>query len=149
MDMKLSDKGRALIEHREGRAHTAYWDKNGLANGCGHHGPDVYDGQVVDDAQIDKWLDEDTAAAAAAVNAAVKVPLTQDEFDSLISFAYNVGVGAFEQSTLLRKLNAGDYSGADHEFGRWIFSVGTISAALRARRQDEAKEFSGKENGTA
>src|SRR5690242_2855568 len=104
--MTLSDKGRKLIEHREGRAHKAYWDKNGWANGCGHHGPDVFPGQVVDDAQIDKWLDKDTASAAAAVNAAVKVPITQDEFDSLVSFAYNVGTGAFLKSTLLDKLNA-------------------------------------------
>lgn len=76
-----------------------------------------------------------------AVNAGVKVPITQNAFNSLVSFSFNVGIGAFQKSTLLRKLNAGDYKGAAGEFAKWNKSAGRVLAGLTRRRKEEAELF--------
>lgn len=68
-----------------------------------------------------------------AVLAAVKVPITQGMLDALTDFAYNVGVGNFRSSTLLRKLNAGDYAGASLEFEKWAF-VGKKDCRIKANK---------------
>jgi lysozyme len=70
-----------------------------------------------------------------------KVPLKQHQFDALVSFAYNVGVGNLRSSTLLRKLNAGDYDGAALEFHRWNRSKGKVLPGLVRRRAAEALLF--------
>ena len=71
----------------------------------------------------------------------VKVKLNQHELDALISFAYNVGTGALAESTLLRKLNAGDRTGAAKEFGRWVNADGVKLPGLVRRREDERRLF--------
>lgn len=71
----------------------------------------------------------------------VKVKLTQNQFDALVSFVYNVGVGAFRTSTLLRKLNNGDYVGAAAEFKRWKFGGGKELPGLVRRRKAEEQLF--------
>jgi lysozyme len=76
------------------------------------------------------------------VNASVKVPITQPQFDALISFVYNVGVGAFLRSTLLSKLNTGDYAGAAAEFPKWNKSAGRVQPGLILRRTLEQNWFS-------
>ena len=74
----------------------------------------------------------------------VKVPLTQGQFDALTSFAYNVGEGNFTSSTLLKKLNKGDYAGAQAEFGRWVHDdYGNVLPGLVSRRKEEASWFGG------
>ena len=75
------------------------------------------------------------------VAAAVKVPLTQNQFDALVSFSFNVGEGAFRQSTLLKKLNASDYKGAAAEFAKWNKGGGRVLAGLVRRRKEEAELF--------
>lgn len=70
-------------------------------------------------AQADALLQQDLAQFAAGVNARVTVPLTQSMFDALVCFVFNVGLGAFVGSTLLRRLNEGDYAGAAGQFERW------------------------------
>lgn len=69
----------------------------------------------------------------------IKVPLYQHEFDAYTSFAYNVGVGNFKNSTLLKKLNAGDYEGACKELLKWKYAGGKVLPGLVKRRQDEYK----------
>lgn len=75
------------------------------------------------------------------INKVIKVPLTQNQFDALVSFAYNVGNKNFNWSTLLKKLNQGDYDGASNEFGRWNQSNGNILKGLVLRRQKEKELF--------
>lgn len=71
----------------------------------------------------------------------VKVPLTQNQFDALVSFAYNVGLGAFGDSTLLKLLNAGDIDGASKQFERWNKAGGKVSNGLTRRRNAEKALF--------
>lgn len=71
----------------------------------------------------------------------VKVKLTQNQLDALISFTYNVGIGAFERSTLLRLLNTGDYSGASNQLLRWTKSSGIEREGLVIRRNKEKELF--------
>ena len=75
------------------------------------------------------------------INKVVKVPLNQNQFDALVSFAYNVGNGNFNSSTLLRKLNSSDYEGAANEFKKWNRSGGKILAGLARRRKAEKELF--------
>ena len=78
-----------------------------------------------------------------AVNRMVHVPLNQNQFDALVDFAYNAGIGAFQTSTLLRLLNVHDYNGASGEFGKWIHGDGEIQPGLVTRRELERKLFLG------
>lgn len=140
--MKTSDDGIHDIEGYEGKEHKAYQDTGGVwTNGVGHTGPDVHEGQVVDDLQIFIWLKEDLKEAEDAVNRLVKVPLTQGQFDALVSFVFNLGETQFANSTLLKKLNAGDYDGACNQFQRWVYDEGQIQPGLVKRRHGEAERF--------
>lgn len=76
-----------------------------------------------------------------AVANAVTVPLNQNQYDALTSLAYNIGTGAFQRSTLLRRLNAGDYAGAGEQFGVWARSGSAASPGLIARRAAERRLF--------
>lgn len=76
-----------------------------------------------------------------AVNDAVKVPLTQNQFDALVSFTYNIGTGGFKESSALRKLNQGDYAGAAQAMKLWNKSGGEVMQGLVNRRNDEVALF--------
>lgn len=91
--------------------------------------------------EADAWFLEDLATFEGAVNAAVTVPLTQNEFDALVSFAYNVGEGAFRKSTLLKLLNDSDYDGAARQLLRWNKQAGNELAGLSRRRKREMELF--------
>lgn len=71
----------------------------------------------------------------------VQVPINQNQFDALISFAYNVGVGNLRNSTLLRKINTKDYVGAAKEFDKWIYADGKVQPGLVKRRKLERSLF--------
>lgn len=113
------------------------------------HTKGVRMGQHATLAQCEQWLLEDCAEAERGVNLLVKVPLTQNQFDALVSFAFNVGTDIDDDtiaeglgdSTLLRKLNAGDYAGAAKEFPKWNKSKGRVLNGLVLRRQDEQALF--------
>ncbi len=75
------------------------------------------------------------------VNITVKVPLNQNQFDALVSFAYNLGNGSLQQSTLLKKLNDSDYIGASEEFLKWNKSGGKVLSGLTKRRSAEQELF--------
>jgi len=97
--------------------------------------------QPISESLAVQLLREDVAEVAAGILARVMVPLTQRQFDALISFTYNVGIGNLSSSTLLRKLNAGDYAGAAAELLRWDKAGGKQLPGLRARRQAEREMF--------
>ena len=84
---------------------------------------------------------EDVASSVSAVNRLVTVPLTQNQFDSLVDFVYNLGEGSFAKSTLLRKLNNKDYIGASEEFQKWVFDNGKVQPGLVSRRYREKQLF--------
>ena len=76
-----------------------------------------------------------------AVNSAVTVPINQNQFDALVSLAYNIGTGAFKESTLIKKLNAGDIRGAADQFDVWVNAGGKRMQGLVNRRAKEKEVF--------
>jgi lysozyme len=111
--------------------------------GVGHTGPEVRYGLVWTQDQADAQLLADVAGAVAAVNRLVKTPLTQGEFDALVDFVFNLGVGAFAGSTMLKLLNAGNHAAAANEFEKWDMAGGKHMAGLLRRRLAEKAEFTG------
>ncbi|MDP2269444.1 MAG: glycoside hydrolase family protein [Archangium sp.] len=141
----LSQKGIDLIKEFEGLRLKAYRDPVGVWTiGYGHTGSDVKPGQVISQTRAEQLLKGDTGWAQDAVRRSVKVPLSQGQFDALTSFTYNLGGGALASSTLVKKLNARDYAGAQKEFARWVHAGGQVLAGLVRRRAAEAKMFGNK-----
>lgn len=91
--------------------------------------------------EAEMWLEDDVNEVGAKVDALVKVPLDQAQFDALVSLVFNIGVGAFTQSTLLKKLNNRDYLGASSEFLRWNKGGGKPIMGLTRRRAAERDHF--------
>lgn len=140
-NMQLSDAGLQAIADREGFSATPYWDHKGYSIGYGHLMTLGENYTSVTQDQARALLLQDAAIAVRAVNSSVSVSLTQNQFDALVSFAYNVGVGAFKSSTLVKLLNQGDYADVGAQLARWNQASGAVSAALVARRQSEAQQF--------
>lgn len=113
--------------------------------GIGHtgsvDGKPVAPGMTITKEKSYALLDQDAATAARAVNKSVVVPLNQNQFDALVDFTFNLGVGNFQSSTLLKKLNARDYRGAAEEFPRWNKAGGEVLAGLTKRRKAERSLF--------
>lgn len=139
--MKLSDSGLALIKRFEGCKLSAYLDGGGVPTIGYGHTAGVRMGQTITQAQADAYLLADVAATVCAVSGMVKVQITQNQFDALVSFAFNLGANALMHSRLLRKLNAGDYAGAADEFLLWDHDNGEQVAGLTARRTAERALF--------
>lgn len=139
--MKISAQGIALIKEFEGLYLTAYQCSAGVWTigwGCTNG---VRPGQRITKAQAEAMLRTELAVFESGVDRLVTVPLSQPEFDALVSFAYNVGLGALGDSTLLAKLNRGDRAGAAAEFPRWNKINGKPSNGLIRRRAAEQKLF--------
>jgi lysozyme len=117
MTMNISQAGIKLIEKLEGCILHEYKDDAGVPTiGVGHTGG-VQPNQTITQAQADELLRKDLAKFVARVNKFVKVPINQNQFDALVIFDFNTG--GLGTSTLLKKLNAGDYKGAAAEFDLW------------------------------
>ena len=137
-----SDAGIALTKGFEGLRLTAYRDCGGvLTIGYGHTGPDVIEGMTIDEAQAETLLRADVQVAVECVNRAVTAAITQNQFDALVDFCFNVGCGALMNSTLLRKVNAADFAGAAAQFALWVHAGGEVVAGLVRRRELEAQMF--------
>lgn len=91
--------------------------------------------------QCEKLLAADVLDFCRDVQSLLKVPVTQNQFNALVSFAFNLGATALKTSTLMKKLNACDYTGASQEFHRWNKSGGKTLAGLTRRRAAEAAMF--------
>lgn len=140
-DFSYSRAGQDLTKRFESCRLMAYQDQVGVWTIGWGHTFGVTQGMTCTQVEADAWLQEDEAAAIKDVNTHVKVPLTQCEFDALVDFAFNVGRGALNNSTLLKDLNAGDYHAAAKEFERWDHAGGKVVAGLLRRRQAEEAEF--------
>jgi lysozyme len=98
----------------------------------------------IDEATARAWLGMELQAAAQSIQNTVHVPLSVGQIAALEDFIYNLGVGNFLSSTLLRRLNMGDYAGAALQFERWTHAGGVVMAGLVRRRQAETNLFTGK-----
>ena len=145
--MKISEKGLSMIERFEGcllKASNKLDDvwTIGYGQTGSYYGKRVRRGMTTTKAEAHTWLrDHSIKTYEDAVTQAVKVPLNQNQFDALVSFTYNVGVGALKQSTALRKLNAGDYAGAADALTMWTKFKGKVLAGLVRRRKEERALF--------
>ena len=124
-----------LLTLVEGRENRVYLDTGHVPTVCeGHTGSDVQLGDVWSDDMCDAAKRADMVIAAKAVQRHVRVPLYEYEYAALISFVFNVGEGQFRTSTLLRKLNSEDYTGACNELPRWVYDNGRRLSGLVKRR---------------
>lgn len=141
--LKIDRNGINLIKQFEGFSSTIYLDAAGLPTiGYGHlikNDEDFSGGITEDDAT--KLMYSDLSRFESSVNRLVTVPLSQSQFNALVSFTYNVGVSAFENSTLLKVLNAGDYIGATEQLTRWDIAGGRKLSGLTTRRKLEQEVF--------
>jgi len=125
------------ISEFEGRRNYAYLDIVGVPTICDGYTHGVKLGDYKTDAQCDQLLQSELKTTMAAVEKAVKVPITEPMKAALVSFAYNVGIPAFRSSTLLRTLNAGNYASACDQMRRWIYAGGIKRKGLANRREIE------------
>lgn len=140
--MKLGDKGAALIKSFETLRFGAYLPTPHDVPTIGWgHTRGVALGDTCTEEQAEAWFQEDVAWAEDCVNRAVKVPLTQGEFDSCVSLCFNIGCKAFSGSTLARELNTGDYDAASAQFLVWNKQAGKELAGLTKRRTEEQQLF--------
>jgi len=141
--MHLSETGLNLVKQFEGLRLNTYNDSAGLPTiGYGHllkTGESFSDG--ITEAYASVLLHNDLETAEMAVNRLVKVPLTQNQFDALVDFTFNLGPGALAGSTLLRLLNSGDFAAAAAQFERWVHAGGVPLPGLIRRRRAEAELF--------
>ena len=132
--MKISQKGLDLIKNFEGLELKAYKDSVGILTiGYGSTGSHVKSGMTITAEQAEELLKQDVSRFEKGVNDLVKVSLTQNQFDALVSFSFNLGLGNLKSSTLLKKLNASDYTGAVNEFLRWNRAGGKVLNGLTRR----------------
>lgn len=137
MSISISEQGLKRLEQREGKSNKAYKDvKRIWTIGVGHTGPHVCEGLAWTDEQIDDALRDDVKIAEDCINQVVTVVLTQNQFDALVSFIFNIGTTAFRRSTLLKDLNSGNYAQADKDFEMW-----NIPADIIGRRKGEEQQF--------
>lgn len=143
--MKISEKGIEFIIKEEGEVLTAYICPAGVWTiGVGHTGKDVNPGMKISKEQSRELLKSDLVRFENSVSRSVKVNLTQNQFDALVSFAFNVGTGAFETSTLLKKINSSaPIAEIEVEFRKWVYAGGKILPGLKARREREIKLYKG------
>ncbi len=139
--MKISALGIALIERFEGLRLRAYQDGKGIWTIGYGHTADVTKICFETQAQAETDLCFDLQTAEAAVTRLVSVPLTQGQFDALVSFTYNEGQGRLRNSTLLRLVNAEKFKAAALAFGSWEMIAGKHSEGLELRRLAEVKLF--------
>ncbi len=144
--MAVSLFGVDLICDFEGKRLVAYDDGVGVWTiGFGTtiypNGIKVKKGDTCTEAQAKSYMAHDLKKFEQAVNGAVNIPLNQNQFDALVSLAYNIGTGAFNKSTLVKKLNAGDIRGAADQFDVWVNAGGKRMQGLVNRRAKEKEVF--------
>ncbi|MEA1062359.1 lysozyme [Erwinia sp. HR93] len=144
--MVISDRGISLIKMFEGCRLDAYQDYGGIWTiGYGWtqsvDGVPVGRGMRIDRDKAEELLRGGLVNYEREVTRLVTVSINQNQFDALTSFSYNVGIDAFRKSTLLEKLNAGDYWGAAEQFLNWNKVKGVPLPGLTRRRKAESELF--------
>ena len=139
---QIGKPGLDLIKSFEGLKLRAYLCPAKVWTiGYGSTGQHVTPGKVITEAQAEELLKHDLDRFEAAVTRLVTVPLHQNQYDALVSFAFNVGISALERSTLLKRVNAKLFDQAAAEFQKWNRAAGRPLAGLTRRRAAEAALF--------
>lgn len=141
--MRTNRQGQQIIKDAERLRLRSYLCPAGKWTiGYGDTGPHVGPGQVITEAEAEERFARRLANEfEPGVEQLLEVEVTGNQFSALVSFAYNTGLEAFAQSTLLRRLNQGDVDGAAAEFGRWTRSRGRVLPGLVTRRAAERELF--------
>jgi len=159
--MKASAKVAEFLSRpdEEGDRLTMYQDQHGCPTiGVGHllTKNELYSGKVLIGGEYVLWhqgiteeqslalMMQDIRPAEAMVDACLKVAVSQNQFDALVIFTFNVGIGAFTRSTLLRVLNEGEYGHVPDELRKWVYVAGKVSKGLERRREGEIAIWEGK-----
>jgi lysozyme len=143
--MRTGDEGIALIRHFEGCRLDAYLCPAGVWTIGYGHTKGVKEGETIDQEAAEAFLIEDLEEFEGYVTEMVEVPLSQSQFDALVSWTFNLGPGNLERSTLLAKLNQGEYTDVPFEIKRWTRAGGVILPGLVKRRNAEAALFEGRD----
>ena len=143
-----------LLEELEGKRNDLYYDEAGYATiGIGHllTQDEIYSGKIeIKDRSVRYWggltddevydlLAQDLHRYKSVVEVMVTVPLNHNQLTALTSFCFNVGMGAFSKSTLLKMLNANNYSAVPYQLSRWVYAGGKVSKILQNRRKRESE----------
>lgn len=141
--MKTSKEGIDLIRHFEGFSPKAYKDVAGVWT-IGYGFIDgVKEGDTITLLEAEERLERELVAYEQAVDSLITWPMTQNQFDALVSFTYNLGEGNLRKSTLRKKVNAGKHVEASLEFDKWVHAGGKKHNGLVRRRKAEADMFMG------
>ena len=150
--MQISENGIEKLIEWEGFKRHVYKDSAGLPTiGVGHlltqdelrsgkitiRGIDTRYANGLSDDQVEDLFKQDLASREQLVRTLVQVPLNQNQFDVLVSFVFNIGRGAFQKSTLLKRLNSGRYEEVPAQLRRWVYSGGELVNGLINRRENE------------
>ena len=141
--MKISQYGIDLIKHFEGCVLDAYKCPAGVWTIGYGHTKDVQPGDSWSEDHANHMLEVELEEYENYVSTAVTVPLSQNQFDALVSWVYNLGNGNLTSSTMLKVLNSGDYDGVPAQIKRWNKAGGKVLEGLNRRRQAEADMFVG------
>lgn len=144
-NMKISENGKSLIKKFEGCELESYQDSVGVWTIGFGHTKGVRQGQSITKDEALAMLDEELIEYEEYVEKLVEVPLNQDQFDALVCWVYNLGPTNLATSTLLYKLNKGQYDDVPSEIKRWNKAGGEVLKGLVRRREAEALLFLGKD----
>jgi lysozyme len=142
--LALSLAGLLGIQNHEGMVHKVYLDPVGIPTACAGHTATVTKADVgkrMSDDVCRRLLAQDVSVAESAVRKYVKQPLTQGQYDAMVSFTFNVGAKNFANSTLLKQHNLGNCWGAGYQFTRWVYAKDKKLPGLVTRRADERKLY--------
>ena len=140
-DVETSENGIELIKDFEGRRLVAYQDSVGVWTIGYGHTKTAHEDKLIIKSTADRLLAEDLAEFEKYVDTYVTVALTQNQFDALVSWTFNLGPGNLKESTMLKKLNQGLYAEVPDEMRRWNKAGGKVLEGLIRRREAEAKLF--------
>jgi len=139
--MKLGEKGTEILKYFEGCRLEAYQDSVGVWTIGYGHTKGVLEGMTITQEGAEQLLQTELEEYEGYIEKYVTVPLTQNQFDALVCWVYNLGPTNFKNSTLLKELNSGNYTAAGKEITRWNKAGGKVLAGLVRRREAEAKLF--------
>jgi GH24 family phage-related lysozyme (muramidase) len=140
-DLTISQDGIDLIKKFEGLELESYQDSVGVWTVGYGHTETARPNMSISEKEAEGLLREDLDHFEEGVNRLVTVSISQNQFDALVSFSFNVGLGAFSESTLLQEINSNNLDQAEKEFSRWVYAGGNKLEGLINRRKAEAKLF--------
>ena len=143
--MKTAQKGLELIKHFEGCELTAYKCPAGVWTIGYGHTKDVVEGMTISKEEAEQMLVDELHEYENYINEYVNVALSQNQFDALVSWVYNLGPANLKASTMLKVLNSGKYEDVPAQIKRWNKAGGKVLEGLIRRREAEACLFQGKE----